>query len=95
MFPPRKWLGLAVTTVVIAALCIPLEWLTHDVVTWFPQKLNALVNAAVVGGVAVLLYPLLLMVTKVYTKQDTADLPAPIQKLLRKLGRMAGKGARG
>lgn len=87
IFPSRKWLGLGITTVVITALCIPLEWLTHDTVTWFPGKLNELINAAVVGGVAVLLYPVLLMATRVYTRKDTADLPAPIQKLIRKLSR--------
>jgi stage V sporulation protein B len=95
MFPARKWLGLAVTTAVITGLCVPLEWLAHDMVTWFPQKLNALINAALVGGAAVLLYPLLLMATKVYTKQDTADLPAPVRKLLAKLGRLTNRGPRG
>lgn len=88
IFPASKWVGLVVTTVVITAICVPLEWLTHDSITWFPYKVNQLVNAVIVGGVSVLLYPLLLMVTKVYTGKDVADLPAPIRKLIGKIGRL-------
>ncbi|MDF2926919.1 MAG: rane protein [Paenibacillaceae bacterium] len=92
MFTPRRWAGLAVTTAVIVAVCLPLERFTHDWVTWFPDKINQLLNAAVVGGLACVLYPLLLMATRVYTKQDAAELPAPIRKLLGKFGRLTGRG---
>jgi stage V sporulation protein B len=87
LFTRRRWLGLGLTTVVIACIAIPLEWLTHDTVTWFPQKVNAFLNAGLVSGVAVALYPILLMLTRVYTKAEAVDLPAPIQRLLRKFKR--------
>ncbi|WP_438446468.1 putative polysaccharide biosynthesis protein [Gorillibacterium sp. sgz5001074] len=87
MFTRRRWLGLGITTVVIVAVGLPLEWLTNEYVTWFPGKVNYFVNAAVVSGVCVLLYPVLLMATRVYTKADAADLPAPVRKVLAKLSR--------
>lgn len=95
VFTRRRWTGLAVTTAVILLVCVPLEWITYSVVTWFPQKINALLNAAVVGGAAVVLYVLLLMVTKVYTKEHLADLPAPIRKLTGKFGKLGGLVGRG
>lgn len=93
IFPKGKWAGLAVTTAIIVGLCLPLELLLHETVTWFPQKVNSLLNASLTGGVAIVLYPILLMVTKVYTKEDVAELPAPIRKLIGKAGRVLGRGA--
>lgn len=87
MFTRRRWLGLLLTTAVILAVCIPLEMLAHGTVTWFQPKVNAFLNAALIGGLAVLLYPVLLTLTRVYTKAEAADLPAPVQKLLRKFRR--------
>lgn len=94
IYPPRKWLGIVATTCIIVAVCLPLEWLTHRTITWFPDKLDALVSAAVTGGVAVLLYPLLLMASRVYTRENAEDLPPAVRKLLAKLGRLIGLGKR-
>lgn len=93
IYPPRKWLGIAATTVIIVAVCLPLEWLTHRIITWFPDKLDALLSAGITGGAAVLLYPLLLMASRVYTRENADDLPPAIRKILAKLGRLAGKRA--
>lgn len=93
IFPLRKWMGLLATTCIITAICVPLEWLTHHTITWFPEKLDALVSAAVTGGAAVILYPLLLMASRVYTRENADDLPPAVRKLLAKLGRLAGKRA--
>lgn len=82
IFSSRQWLGLAAVTGIIIGICVPLERLAHHTITWFPHKLDALLQAALVGGAAVLLYPFLLMAAKVYTRQDAADLPAPVRKLL-------------
>ncbi|MNC35863.1 hypothetical protein D3C75_843600 [compost metagenome] len=93
IYPPRKWLGIIATTCIIVAICLPLEWLTHRTITWFPEKLDALLSAGITAGVAVLLYPLLLMVSRVYTRENADDLPPAVRKLLAKLGRLAGKRA--
>jgi stage V sporulation protein B len=79
----KRWIGLLLAVAVIAATGVLLEMWTHRAVHWFGYyRLNEAVNAVVVGGWTVLLYVVLLAAFRVVTKDDIAQLPRPLQKLL-------------
>ncbi|NQX68838.1 polysaccharide biosynthesis protein [Paenibacillus alba] len=85
----RRFIGLFVTILVIAVLGFAVEWLTHTYVqptSWY--RLNEGINAVLVCGFTAALYPLLLMATRVVTKDDVKNFPAPVQKLIAKAGRI-------
>ncbi|RTE08833.1 putative polysaccharide biosynthesis protein [Paenibacillus whitsoniae] len=87
-----RFAGLAVTVAVIAAVGTAIEWLTHNYVAltpWF--RLNEAINSVIVCGIAVAMYPVMLMATRVVTKDDVSSFPAPVQKLIRKAGRLLGR----
>lgn len=90
----RRWAGVAASTAVICAAGLSLEWLTHTYVAGIPFKVKEFLNSVVVCAVAAALYPLMLMVTRVVTKDDVAEMPAPLRKLIAKAGRALG-GNRG
>ncbi|SDO44854.1 stage V sporulation protein B [Paenibacillus sp. yr247] len=85
----RRFIGLLLSIVVIVILGLGGEWLTHTYVqpTSF-YRLNEGINAVLVCGFTAALYPLLLMVTRVVTKDDVKSFPAPLQKLLTKASRI-------
>jgi len=91
VFSPRRWFGLGLTTIILCGAGIGLEQLTHQWIDWFHFFVNNMINAALVGGAVVGLYLVLLVVTRVYTREDAAELPAPLRRLLAKLGRLAGR----
>ncbi|MEC0230010.1 putative polysaccharide biosynthesis protein [Paenibacillus alba] len=85
----RRFIGLFVTILVMAVLGFAVEWLTHTYVqptSWY--RLNEGINAVLVCGFTAALYPLLLMATRVVTKDDVKNFPAPVQKLIAKAGRI-------
>lgn len=92
LMPSSRWLGLAVSTAVICAVGITLETLLHQYVSGVPFKVKELINAVIVCSVVTALYPTMLMLTKVVTKQDLADMPAPVRKLIAKAGRVLKLG---
>lgn len=88
----RRFIGLLFSIVVIVILGLGAEWLTHTYVHptgWY--RLNEGINAALVCGFTAALYPLMLMVTRVITKDDVKNLPSPVQKLIGKLSRLIGR----
>ncbi|TXK77563.1 polysaccharide biosynthesis protein [Paenibacillus sp. N3.4] len=89
----RRFIGLLVTVAVIAILGLAAEWLTHTYVHLFAwYRLNEAINAILVCAFTVALYPLLLMLTRVVTKEDVKNFPAPVQKLIGKAGRVLKRG---
>jgi stage V sporulation protein B len=87
----RRWGGLLFAIVLIAAVGFSLEWLTHNYVHPFASRINEGINAVLVSGLVLVLYPLLLMLTRVVTKEDVKNFPAPVQKLIAKAGRLLKK----
>ena len=85
----RRFIGLLLSIVVIVILGLGAEWLTHTYVhptRWY--RLNEGINAVLVCGFTAALYPLMLMVTRVVTKDDVKNFPSPVQKLIGKVSRL-------
>ncbi|MDQ0878299.1 stage V sporulation protein B [Paenibacillus sp. V4I3] len=85
----RRFIGLLFSIVVIVILGLGAEWLTHTYVhptRWY--RLNEGINAVLVCGFSAALYPLMLMVTRVVTKDDVKNFPSPVQKLIGKVSRL-------
>ncbi|MBP1992030.1 putative polysaccharide biosynthesis protein [Paenibacillus eucommiae] len=88
----RRLLGLMLSIVVIAVVGVGAEILTHSYVHPFGiDRLNEGVNSILVGCVVLALYPLMIMATRVVTKEDVKNFPAPLQKLIAKAGRLIGR----
>ncbi|NEW08462.1 polysaccharide biosynthesis protein [Paenibacillus sp. SYP-B3998] len=88
----RRFIGLLCSVIVIIVLGLTVERLTHAYVhpfAWY--RLNEGVNAVLVCGFTAALYPLMLMLTRVVTKEDVKNFPAPLQKLIAKAGRLLGR----
>ncbi|WP_311198757.1 polysaccharide biosynthesis C-terminal domain-containing protein [Paenibacillus hexagrammi] len=88
----RRSVGIALTVIVIAAVGLSVEWLTNANIhpfAWY--RMNAVINSVIVCAVAGVLYPVMLMATRVVTKEDVQNFPAPLQKLIRKAGRLMGR----
>ncbi len=85
----NRWPGLILTTVLIVLAGSGLEYVTYHHIHWFAwQRLNDMVSTIVVCGVVGLLYPLLLMATKVVTAHDLDAMPGAVQKLVSRIGRL-------
>lgn len=85
----RRFGGLILTIIVIGVLGFAAEWLTHNYVVpspWF--RLNQGIQAVLICGLTVALYPLMLMITRVVTKDDVKNFPSPIQKIIGKASRL-------
>ncbi len=88
----KRWAGLLSSTLIIVLAGFFLEKATHNYVHPFAiDRINEGINAAVVGSVVLALYPLLLMASRVVTKEDVKNLPAPLQKLIARAGRLIGR----
>jgi len=84
----RRWTGLTVSTFLIVAVGFSLEQLTHAYQHLIPiSGLNEGLNAVIVCGVVLALYPIMLMLTRVVTKDDVQQMPGPIRKVLGKIMR--------
>lgn len=89
----RRWLGMAATTVVSAAVGAGLEYALHDYaqVPLFGARISAGIHAVLSGAAMLGAYVLLLIVTRVVTRDDAAGLPAPLRKLFGRLPGMEDK----
>ncbi|MGQ7890134.1 putative polysaccharide biosynthesis protein [Paenibacillus sp. WC2504] len=88
----RRFIGLTISIVVIAGLGLAAEWLTHTYVhPTSLYRINEGINAILVCGFTAALYPLMLMVTRVVTKDDVKNFPVPVQKLIGKASRLIGR----
>ncbi|NGQ93606.1 polysaccharide biosynthesis protein [Brevibacillus sp. SYP-B805] len=83
ILPVRRWIGLIVSTVTIILLGTCLEMLTrtyNHVFKW--DVFIQVTNAIMVCGFVLLLYPMMLILTKVVTRDQFENLPAPLQRIL-------------
>jgi stage V sporulation protein B len=89
----RRWTGLLLSVTIIAAVGIAAEWVTHHYLHPFSlSRINEGINAVLVCGIVGALYPLLLMMTRVITKEDVDSFPAPVKKLISKAARVLKRG---
>jgi stage V sporulation protein B len=85
----RRWVGLAFSTVIIVAVGMMLEIVTDIYLHPTPWvRFNYGLNAVIVCGAVMALYPTMLMVTRVVTWNDVPSFPAPLQKLIHKAARI-------
>jgi stage V sporulation protein B len=82
IFTLRNWEGLALTTALICLCGTLLQNYGKQFVVWFPMRVNYFIIAAIIGLVVLVLYILLLALTRVVTKDDIAAFPAPLRKLI-------------
>jgi stage V sporulation protein B len=84
----HRWSGLLLSIAIIAAAGLGAEWLTHSYVHVFGNRIDEGIRAVLVSGVVLGLYPFLLVLTRVVTKEDVQSFPAPIQKLIAKAAKL-------
>lgn len=84
-----KWTKYIVSLAIMIVVGIGLEWLTH---TYIPSgKIYFFINCVIVGGVMMVLYPLLLGLTKVVLLEDVKHYPAPLRKLISRVMKVMGR----
>ncbi|ARF67559.1 hypothetical protein B7C51_06590 [Paenibacillus larvae subsp. pulvifaciens] len=85
----RRWVGLAFLTIIIVAVGMMLEIVTDTYLHLTPWvRFNYGLNAVIICGAVMALYPIMLMVTRVVTWNDVPSFPAPLQKLIHKAARI-------
>lgn len=88
----KRWGRLCMAVIVLVAIGIGLEQLTHAYIHPFGwYRLNEGLNAIIVCGSILVLYPVMLMVMKVLTKHDVENFPAPLRKIINKAGKVLGR----
>jgi stage V sporulation protein B len=85
IFTLRNWEGLALSTALICLVGTLLQHYGVVYLNWFPARVNHFIIASVIGLVVLVLYFLLLALTRVVTKDDIAAFPAPLRKLIRRV----------
>ncbi|RED57201.1 putative polysaccharide biosynthesis protein [Cohnella lupini] len=78
----NRWSGFVMTTVTVAVGIAFSEWLVLTICSGLPDKLAYFLSCCVMGGVLIVLYPLLLVYLRVITAEEIATYPRPVRKLL-------------
>ncbi len=78
----NRWPAFLLTTGIVAAALAFAEWAVLAVSEGLPHKLSFFLSCAVMGGVIVVLYPLLLVFLRVVTAEEIATYPRPVRRLL-------------
>jgi stage V sporulation protein B len=77
-----RWPAFLVTTGIVAAVLALVEWAVLSVCDGLPNKLAFFLSCSVMGGVLLVLYPLLLVFLRVVSAEEIATYPRPVQRLL-------------
>jgi stage V sporulation protein B len=85
IFTLRNWVGLAISTALICLMGTLLQNYGIQYIHWFPSRVNHFIIASIIGLVVLVLYFVLLALTRVVTKDDIAAFPAPLRKLIRRV----------
>ncbi|WP_040952917.1 putative polysaccharide biosynthesis protein [Gorillibacterium massiliense] len=89
IFNRDLWLRLGVVIAVVSGIGFLLESLVHYLIH-IPYRIDFFLQSAIVCSAVALLYPLMLGVTRVVTKDDIRSYPASVQRLISKVSRMVG-----
>lgn len=90
IFTRGRWTRLYFTTAVVALAGFLVAWGSGKLIAGIPYRIDFFLQSCLVGGTVCLLYPVMLGVTKVVTKEDLATYPASVQRLVAKAGRLIG-----
>jgi len=92
----KRWFGLALTTVIIAAVGIGLDVPVQRFVTPFGSpRWDAALQTVILCGVTGAAYPVLLMLTRTLRLSDLQHMPGPVQRLVRKFAPRLLRGGAG
>lgn len=78
----NRWPAFLLTTGIVAGAIALVEWLVLVVCDGLPHKLTFFLSCSVMGGVLIVLYPLLLVSLRVVTAEEIATYPRPVRRLL-------------
>jgi stage V sporulation protein B len=78
----NRWPAFLLTSAIVAGAIALTEWLVLAICGGLPHKLAFFLSCAVMGGVMIVLYPLLLVTLKVVTEDEIATYPRPVRRLL-------------
>ncbi|WP_373230271.1 oligosaccharide flippase family protein [Cohnella sp.] len=78
----NRWPAFILTTGIIAADLIFIEWASLAIFEGLPDKLAFFISCMFMGGSLVVLYPLLLVYLRVVTADEIAAYPRPVRRLL-------------
>ncbi|MBW5447269.1 oligosaccharide flippase family protein [Cohnella sp. CFH 77786] len=92
---PRRWAGFLATIAMVAGVLWGLEWGVLNLLSGVPDKVGYLLAFAAMGFAAAGLYPTLLVMLNVITREEAESYPRPLRKLLAPLFRIRGSRARG
>lgn len=84
----QRWGGLAASSAILLVVGFAVERLCYALLAGLPAKLLYLLDGGITGMIVLSLYPVLMMVCKVVTKDDVAGFPAPLRKLIGRVGRL-------
>jgi stage V sporulation protein B len=78
----NRWPAFLLTSGIVAGALALTEWAVLALCDGLPQKLVFLLSCSAMGGVLVVLYPLLLVTLKVVSAEEIATYPRPVRRLL-------------
>jgi stage V sporulation protein B len=78
----NRWPAFLLTTGIVSGAIALAEWVVLAVCDGLPHKLAFFLSCSVMGGVLVVLYPLLLVTLKVVSAEEIATYPRPVRRLL-------------
>ncbi|WP_438434157.1 putative polysaccharide biosynthesis protein [Gorillibacterium sp. sgz500922] len=90
IFTRGRWTRLYFATAVVALAGWLVAWLSGKLISGLPYRIDFFLQSALVGIVVIGLYPVMLGVAKVVTREDLATYPASVQRLVAKAGRLIG-----
>jgi stage V sporulation protein B len=77
-----RWPAFLATTGIVAAALAFVEWAVLAVCDGLPHKLAFFLSCSVMGGVLLVLYPMLLVFLRVVSAEEIATYPRPVRRLL-------------
>lgn len=78
----NRWPAFLATTGIVAAALAFVEWAMLAICDGLPHKLAFFLSCSVMGGVLLVLYPMLLVFLRVVSAEEIATYPRPVRRLL-------------
>jgi stage V sporulation protein B len=91
IFEKRKWGRLVLACLFIVVIGSGVEAVIHHAFMGWPRFLRSFAQTVIVCGLVGALFPVMLGMTRVVTREDVKTYPASVQRLLGKIGRLAGR----
>ncbi len=92
---PRKWLRFTIALAVTAAVLWGLQWGVLGLLENLPDRFAFFFSSAAIGVAAITVYPALLVLLNVITREEAETYPRSVRRLLNPIFRLRGSRARG